>query len=90
MGVCIVPRVQHFEDHNSGVDDIVAYDMRIDLLWVHKDNGCFTKLKLLDTLAYAIHTQQQLIKLIINKLAALYSSIYLKAKISSKHYAKCF
>ena len=45
--VSIVPRVHHGEDHNAcKVDVIVAYDIRIDLMWVNKDNACFTKLKL--------------------------------------------
>ena len=46
-GVSIVPRVHHEEDHNvCKVDVIVADDIRIDLMWVNKDNACFTKLKL--------------------------------------------
>ena len=44
-GVSIVPNVHHEEDHNAcKVDAIVAYDLRIDLMWVNKDNACFTKL----------------------------------------------
>ena len=47
LGVSIVPRVHHEEDHNAcKVDVIVAYDIRIDLMWVNKNNACFTKLKL--------------------------------------------
>ena len=47
MGVSIVPRVYHGKVHDAcRVVVIVAYDMRIDLIWVHKDNACFTKLKL--------------------------------------------
>ena len=39
-GVSIVPRVHHREDHNAcRVDVIVVYDMRIDLMWVHKNNA---------------------------------------------------
>ena len=42
----IVHRVHHEEEHNAcKVDAIVAYDIRIDLLWVNNDNGCFTRLK---------------------------------------------
>ena len=46
-GVSIVPKVHHEEDHNAfKVHVIVAYDIRIDLMWVNKDNACFTKLNL--------------------------------------------
>ena len=35
-GVSIVHRVHHGEDHNAGrVVVIFAYNMRIDLMWVH-------------------------------------------------------
>ena len=45
--VSIVPRVHHGEDHNAWrLDVIVAFDKRIDLMWIHKDNACFSKLKL--------------------------------------------
>jgi len=39
-GVIIIPRAHHGEAHNaSRVGVIVAYDMRVDLVWVHKDNA---------------------------------------------------
>ena len=43
FGVSIVRRVHHEEDHNAcKVDAIVIYDIRIDLMWVNKDNAFFT------------------------------------------------
>ena len=48
-GVSIVSRIHHGEANNARkVVVIVAYDMPIDLLWIHKDNACFVKLKLSD------------------------------------------
>ena len=45
-GISIVPRVHHVEAHNAcKVGAIVAYDIRIDLMWVNKDSACFTRLK---------------------------------------------
>ena len=46
-GVSVVPRVHHGEALNEcSVVVIVVHDMRIDLMWVLRDNAWFTKLKL--------------------------------------------
>ena len=77
-GVSFVPRVHHGKSHNAcKVVVIVAYDIRIDVMWVHKDNAYFAKLKLSDTLAYGMPHPRTPIKY---EFVSVYFSI--KAKYS--------